>query len=1147
MGGNGSISELSAGDSHKTAMGAKFMRKDRDTLLAEACQQLFGVAPAVIREAREATQGDGESSIVDVLVAKGALDAYEQDILRQLTDKLYDPEARTLLAESLAAGESVALDLEFLQLQEEERYLSLQEHDRGGMGRIVTVWDRRMNREVARKELLSRHTESGSGNGSSDGKRRRVMGRFLREAQVTGRLQHPSIVPVYEIGRRDDGTVYYTMKFVRGRTLERAIQAAGDIAGRLELLPHIIDLCQAVAYAHSQGVIHRDLKPANVMIGEFGETYLIDWGLAKFMGRDEAVEGDGDGTAEEEDGDLDNLTAEGEVMGTPHYMPPEQAAGKLRELDERSDIYALGAVLYHLLTGERPFDGLSRMRVLSQVLQAEPLAPDKVEPDVPPALAAICRRAMEIDPAQRYSTARELAAEVQRYESGGRVAAHDYGRVELMRRFLTRHRPVVATAVLGLFVLMVVVVYAFLALNERADAEREARVEAERAVYAMGLNIAQQEMRERDYSSMAQSLYSSEDGRKGWEWGHLYFQISAQRDYSFEHEIAFEDVEVTRDGTHLATADYTGCAAIWNIEARRAEQTFHLHDTNVLDIALHPDGNVLASSSLGGEIAVHDIGSGDTVAAWYLPGGVARELTFSPDGSYLLAAGAKSVSVWHWMTQTRHGDLHGDGAEMYAVRFSPDGTFLAGGDAAGMVYVWNWGTGQRVFNQMGHATGHRGAYSGTLSVAFRPGTNSLASSGADTRIVIWDWRTGMMIRELREFRTKVWCVDYAPDGSTLLAVSAGGAPRLWDAQRDYDFLRNIGSQAAASARYSIDGSEVYRTGGNGRVETWYMEDGHRPIYLESDDGEPADLSFHPSGQKLLAVTEEGGLYSWPIASFAHVPRRGIHTHLCDVARVRMRQSVTARQLGLAAPGGSSAIAVHPEGRLVSISTGGGRIEHRDVNSGSVLGAFRIPDYPDGIRVLAYHPDGRTLFASGYGDEFGRDAVLLDAETGSVRWRLSGHTREITHLSFTADGRYAATGSRDSNIRIWNVENGKLANILKDAHGRHAVEFVFDPTGHYIARSNSDNVTIQSTEVGSDFHREFYGAWGDILSVAFNPDGTRLVAVTSEETVLWDRTSGVKLVTLPVGGTKVRFSPDGSVLATLGMDRRIALWHALPWK
>jgi serine/threonine protein kinase len=294
-----------------------------------------------------------------------------------------------------------------LSREVEGRYTRLIEAARGGMGRVWLARDSQLGREVALKEMLH---ETGETLTPSDPPPHPAGGRFAREARITAQLQHPAITPVYELGQRLDGTLYYTMKFVRGKTLSRAITEARSFEERRRLLPHFVDLCQAIAYAHSRGVVHRDIKPANVMVGDFGETVVVDWGLAK-VANEETPSPPGE-SAGPWTGTGDRTMA-GHAVGTPAYMPPEQALGRLDEVDEKSDVYSLGAVLYEILTGRQPYAGDTAAAVIAKVVR-EPAPPARaVDPAVPEEYARICARAMARDRSARCGSARELAAEIE--------------------------------------------------------------------------------------------------------------------------------------------------------------------------------------------------------------------------------------------------------------------------------------------------------------------------------------------------------------------------------------------------------------------------------------------------------------------------------------------------------------------------------------------------------------------------------------------------------------------------------------------------------------------------------------------------------------------------------------------------------------
>ncbi|MCC6465929.1 MAG: serine/threonine protein kinase, partial [Planctomycetes bacterium] len=362
------------------------------------------------------------------------------------------------------------------------RYRILREHARGGMGRVLLALDTTIGRNVAVKELLSGlAAETGASAATKS-----IGERFLREARVTGRLEHPNIVPVYEIGTNESGAFFYSMRFVGGRTMAQRLQdiAAGSgsprdkLAGRLGLLEAFQDVCNAVAYAHSRGVIHRDLKPSNVMLGEFGETVVLDWGLARLHGEaDIQARGNSDPAA----GDSAQLTLDGAVVGTPAYMPPEQARGEQHLVDERADVYSLGAMLYELLTGRAPFEGPGAHAVLKRVITESPRPVLELEPGVPRELAVLCGRAMERDREQRFGSALELATEVKAFRDGKALASYEYTSLELLLRFLRRQWRLMAVIGIALAVVGAIAVVAVREVVNERNAARQALNAAEAA------------------------------------------------------------------------------------------------------------------------------------------------------------------------------------------------------------------------------------------------------------------------------------------------------------------------------------------------------------------------------------------------------------------------------------------------------------------------------------------------------------------------------------------------------------------------------------------------------------------------------------------------------------------------------------------
>jgi tetratricopeptide (TPR) repeat protein/tRNA A-37 threonylcarbamoyl transferase component Bud32 len=373
------------------------------------------------------------------------------------------------------------------------RFHILRPHARGGLGEVYVALDGELHREVALKEIQERHADNPESRA-----------RFLLEAEVTGGLEHPGIVPVYGLGTYGDGRPFYAMRFIRGDSLKDAVERfhrereslpAGERVLRLrQMLGRFVDVCQAVAYAHSRGVLHRDLKPGNVMLGPYGETLVVDWGLAKVTGRPER-----EGTAAERTlrppsvGGLAQ-TAVGAAVGTPAYMSPEQAAGRLDRLGPASDVYSLGAMLYALLTGRAPFEGASAAEVLERVRKGQLVPPRQVCREVPQALEAVCLKAMALRPEDRYPSAGALAEDVERFLADEPVTALREPLTARARRWARKHPgPVAGVAAAVLVGLMGLGISAAalgrknyeLELARKAEADRaEGEAEAKRAALA---------------------------------------------------------------------------------------------------------------------------------------------------------------------------------------------------------------------------------------------------------------------------------------------------------------------------------------------------------------------------------------------------------------------------------------------------------------------------------------------------------------------------------------------------------------------------------------------------------------------------------------------------------------------------------------
>jgi serine/threonine protein kinase/WD40 repeat protein len=544
---------------------------DRDLVLGVLAAQAGFVTPAQVIAAGSARMlaRDGRS-VLDHLVDSGALTPERRDIVVALANEALaasggTPErvlesfpgaralARTLgsaMDADAAARSPPPGETDLVPVEREGQYARLTELGRGGQSIVWRALDRFVGREVALKELTSPGAEQSSGS------TRAAQARFLREARLTAQLDHPGIVAVHELAKRPDGTLYSAQKLVRGRTLKAALAQCRTLSQRLELLPHLVNAAQTMAYAHTRAVVHRDLKPSNVMVGPYGETVVVDWGLAKRRGEAEPA-------SDASSPDLGpELTQAGVALGTPSYMSPEQARGDLEAIDERSDVFSLGAMLYELLTGRPPFQGLDNAQVLEAVRSGDIVPVRVVCPEAPPELAAIAERALRRDAAERYPDAAAFASELLAYRAGARVEAYSYGSLELVRKFVQRN-PALSVAVAASVLILVGAALAVAlqlrqarvnlasALVERArraedvsDWARAAayyaasRVQNDTAAARWGLAIARERMPERG------TILTGEPG-------------------------AFTDVDVLSDGTVVALENRRTHARLYEVASGR--------------------------------------------------------------------------------------------------------------------------------------------------------------------------------------------------------------------------------------------------------------------------------------------------------------------------------------------------------------------------------------------------------------------------------------------------------------------------------------------------------------------------------------------------------------------------------------------------
>jgi WD40 repeat protein/serine/threonine protein kinase len=1005
-------------------------------------------------------------------------------------DQIADPDVQAslarVLAEPASPGDTAPEGTVVYQPVKSSgtRFVILRPHAKGGLGEVFVALDEELNREVALKAIQERNAQDAVSRA-----------RFVQEAEITGRLEHPGIVPVYGYGEYPGGRPYYAMRFIKGDSFKQAIQRFHDTKRAADgpralalrkLLGAFLAVCQAIHYAHSRGILHRDLKPDNIMLGKFGETLVVDWGLAKPLDQpasaaDATERSLGEAPLRPSSGSGSVETQAGVAVGTPGYMSPEQVTGRHDLMGPASDVYGLGATLYCLLTGQAAFAGGDVAEVLQRVQRGEFPPPRAVDAGIAAPLEAICLKAMALAPPARYASAQDLAEDLEHWLADEPVQAYPEPRRARLVRWARRHKPLVAGAAALLLTAVVALSLGLVLLGRANTAIQGQRDQAEKNFDQAEKNFAEaQRQREQAEKNFAEAQRQREQAD-----AHLYRSLVGEAQAirtargSGYRAAAWKRLEQVlrlqtpeKDPLQLrleaaaSLGDFVGLEpTVWESPA----------GTDFAAFDLHPDGDVLAIllwSGTTSQVLLRNVVTGQEVTRLRADRGSLNSVKFSADGRKLFAGSSMgTIQVWEvnasgeWVGAKTLVAAPQPGRfvtpsplfpffvrpwqlpPIFRLAVSPEGKHLAALHfsfiSVPAISVWNLADGTRApaFAASGEPSAGVSLF---LSVAFSPQGNLLAAgySGTDSNgVLVWDVATRTVQQTLRPDLGQLTHVCFCADGKNLACAG-------------------------------LDGVALFDT-----------VDFQRRLFVRGDF--PYTVAFSPDS-RLLAIP---------------APQFGV---------VRLWNIITNREVAvLSHPGGGSFGSFSADGkRLVS----GG---FKSVRIWSLLGAgekLTLSGHSGGVPGLAFGPDGKLLASAGKD----HSVRLWDPVTGKLVRELRGFRGPAQSVAFSADGRFLTTTEYTGGVKVWEVQSGHELATVPPTLGPGHFSAGFSPDGKSFMVCGEAGVRIWS-----------------VVHVGPGENGcTRLVLKEAPSP-------------LPADANSARFSPDSKLLAWVAVDsrgtRRVSVW------
>jgi WD40 repeat protein len=970
-------------------------------------------------------------------------------------------------------------------------YLLEKEIAHGGMGVVYRASQVNLQRTVAVKLLLlGRYSSAES------------VERFRREAQSAAALRHPNIVAIHEVGEHE-GQQFFSMDYVDGQSLAEEVRLGPLEARRSAQI--VCSISRAIHYAHEQGVLHRDLKPSNVLLDGFGQVRITDFGLAKKL-----------------DGSSD-LTVTGQMVGTPNYLSPEQAAGKHSELGPACDVYSIGALLYELLTGRPPFLAISLQETLLRIRDTEPVSPRALNPALDRDLETICLKCLRKEPPRRYPTALALALDLDRWLHHQPIEARPVSvpeRAWLWARRRPRQSLLLGFALTALVALLITLAVANIRI---LAAQHQTQLKADESRHRLAqLNVAtgNRLISDGDWNSAllwfveAMRLELDDVRREEIDRRRIgaVLGMGPRLSQIFVHDDLLNWAEISADATRVVTASVDGNVRLWDVATGRLAVAPMAHP-GVMSVWFTRQGTYVLSLSRDESLRFWDASTGQPVGSPCLlstPSAMATDL--SEDGHWFAITETNAVRIFDTTTMTPVKSLPVFDRSFRA-KFSPDGHLLAVAEMNGSIRFWDL-TSDPPTNRVLKLPG-------ALQVlAFDPAGKRVATLFNNYTVQVWDIDSGLSVGAPMAHPTHVYSVEFRPDGRWLATACWDGMVRLWDVETGKPARSPLPhGSGVRQVHFTRDGSRLITVTWDSFIRVWNPDSGQIVCPIIRQVGYEAMATLATNGTSVLVASHDAAVRLWELP-----PEHP--------ARLALRHGGSVEQARFS-----------PDGKSILTCSGDGTIKLWESVTGDVIHNMF---HPGDLHEACFSPDGRII-ATGSGDGSTR---LWDRETGLQRAQTSGQTGRIFKLQFSADGSRFATASADGTSRVWRTRDGQPVTPLIADSGNFGV-MSLNPDGTRLLTGNDDGTArLWDGATGAQVGPAMKHA-GPVRTVAISPDGRLLLTACTDATtlpysaLLWDAKTCQRVgQAMPHmdGVLTAIFSPDGSRIATGGEDNCAQIWN-----